>query len=45
VAPLGQAREGPAEAIFSHPRHPYTQALFAAAFDLRSETVADPVPA
>jgi len=37
--------EGPAEAIFSHPRHPYTQALFAAAFDLRSETVADPVPA
>ncbi|KQT87808.1 microcin ABC transporter ATP-binding protein [Methylobacterium sp. Leaf469] len=37
--------EGAAEAIFSHPRHPYTQALFAAAFDLRSEMVADPVPA
>ncbi|MCJ2082095.1 ABC transporter ATP-binding protein [Methylobacterium sp. J-090] len=37
--------EGPAEAIFSNPRDPYTQALFAAAFDLRSETIADPVPA
>ena len=37
--------EGPAEAIFANPRHPYTQALFAAAFDLRSDAIADPVPA
>ncbi|MDO9426794.1 MAG: ABC transporter ATP-binding protein [Methylobacterium sp.] len=37
--------EGPAETIFSDPRHPYTQALFAAAFDLRSDAIADPVPA
>ncbi|MGU3359727.1 ABC transporter ATP-binding protein [Methylobacterium sp. M6A4_1b] len=37
--------EGPAEAIFAAPKTAYTQALFAAAFDLQSDAVADPIPA
>ena len=37
--------EGPAEDIFAAPKTAYTQALFAAAFDLQSDTVADPIPA
>ncbi|KQP33581.1 microcin ABC transporter ATP-binding protein [Methylobacterium sp. Leaf104] len=37
--------EGPAEAIFAAPQTAYTQALFAAAFDLQSDAVADPIPA
>jgi microcin C transport system ATP-binding protein len=37
--------EGPADAIFTAPKTEYTRALFAAAFDLASETVEDPVPA
>jgi len=37
--------EGPAEAIFARPREAYTQALFAAAFDLRGDATAEPVPA
>ncbi|KQP72649.1 microcin ABC transporter ATP-binding protein [Methylobacterium sp. Leaf111] len=37
--------EGPAEDIFAAPKTAYTQALFAAAFDLQSDAVADPIPA
>ncbi|KQT11750.1 microcin ABC transporter ATP-binding protein [Methylobacterium sp. Leaf399] len=37
--------EGSAEAIFADPQTAYTRALFAAAFDLETETVDDPVPA
>jgi microcin C transport system ATP-binding protein len=37
--------EGPAEEIFAAPKTAYTQALFAAAFDLQSDAVADPIPA
>jgi microcin C transport system ATP-binding protein len=37
--------EGSAEAIFAAPQTAYTQALFAAAFDLQSDAVADPIPA
>ncbi|NEU13989.1 ABC transporter ATP-binding protein [Methylobacterium sp. BTF04] len=36
--------EGPAETIFSAPQTAYTRALFAAAFDLQSDAVADAVP-
>ena len=37
--------EGPAARIFAAPENDYTRTLFAAAFDLRSETVADLEPA
>ena len=37
--------EGPAEDIFAAPKTAYTQALFAAAFDLQGDSVADPIPA
>ncbi len=29
--------QGPAEAIFARPKHPYTQALFAAAFEIKAD--------
>ena len=34
-----------AEDIFAAPKTAYTQALFAAAFDLQGDSVADPIPA
>ncbi|MBX9929954.1 MAG: ABC transporter ATP-binding protein [Methylobacterium sp.] len=37
--------EGPADVIFAAPKTAYTRALFAAAFDLETETIADPIPA
>ena len=36
--------EGPAESIFADPQTSYTRALFAAAFDLETETVEDLTP-
>ena len=37
--------EGPAEQIFAAPRTDYTRTLFAAAFNLKSDTVAELEPA